>query len=89
MTTPTGKLGKHVGLPVAGYQAQWPEAVERVNANKEIEERVLRLLDELAKLPEVDKRWLATGRTEIEKGFMSVNRAVFQPGRIRLPGDGV
>ena len=76
------------GLPVAGYRAQWPEAVARVNANKEIEERVLRILDELALLPEVDKRWLAIGRTQIEKGFMAVNRAVFQPGRIRLPGDG-
>lgn len=87
MTIPEGKLGKHVGLPVAGYRAQWPQAVERVNANKEIEERVLRILDELALLPEVDKRWLQAGRTDIEKGFMSVNRAVFQPGRIRLPGD--
>ena len=89
MTTPEGKLGKHVGLPVAGYRAQWPEAVERVNANKVIEERVLRMLDELASLPKVDQRWLATGRTDIEKGFMAVNRAVFQTGRIRLPGDGV
>lgn len=77
------------GLPVSGYQALWPQAVERVNVNKEIEERVLRILDELALLPEVDKRWLSIGRTDIEKGFMAVNRAVFQPGRIRLPGDGV
>ncbi len=84
------------GLPVAGYRAQWPEAVERVNANKEIEERVLRMLDELAVVgddlggnPQIDKDWLAIGRKQIEQGFMAVNRAVFQPGRIRLPGDGV
>lgn len=74
----------HQGLPVAGYRAQAPEAVERVNANKEIEERVLRMLDDLAQVAEVDKRWLAIGRTQIEQGFMAVNRAVFQPGRVRL-----
>lgn len=78
---------KHQGLPVAGYQAQFPAAVEKVNRNKEIEERVLRLLDELALDPETDKRWLAIGRTEIERGFMSVNRSVFKPVRVRLPGD--
>lgn len=78
---------KHEGLPVAGYQSQFPAAVEKVNRNKEIEEQVLRLLDELALDPETDKRWLAIGRTEIERGFMSVNRAVFKPARIRLPGD--
>ncbi len=82
------------GLPVAGYRAQWPEEVERVNANKEIEERVLRMLDELAQTgddlggnAQVDKHWLEIGRKQIEQGFMAVNRAVFQPGRIRLPGD--
>lgn len=78
---------KHAGLPVAGYRAQWPEAVERVNVNKEIEERVLRILDDLAQMTQVDKRWLAIGRTQIEQGFMSVNRAVFRPERVVLMSD--
>lgn len=52
------------------------------------EEVVLRLLDELAKLDDVDKRWLATGRTEIEKGFMAVNRAIDPLPRLVLPGLG-
>lgn len=74
-------------LPVAGYKSQSDDNVALVNRNKEIEERVLRILDELKGLPGVDQRWLATGRTDIEKGFMSVNRAVFQPGRAKLAGE--
>jgi hypothetical protein len=77
----------HTGLPVHGYRPQPTVALERVNAMKEIEERVLRALDDLKALPETDQRWLATGRTDIEKGFMAVNRSVFKPGRVRLSED--
>lgn len=75
------------GLPVSGYRPQSEGAVDLVNANKEIEEQLLRRLDALAVREDVDKRWLQIGRTAFEQGFMAVNRAVFKPGRIRLPGD--
>jgi len=77
----------HSGLPVAGYQEQADQNVILVNANKNLEEEVLQVLDRLAEMPDTDKRWLATGRTDIEKGFMSVNRSIFKPGRVRLPTD--
>lgn len=77
----------HQGLPVAGYKPQNEFNVLRVNQNKAFEEQVLRVLDVLAQEPDVDKRWLAIGRTSIEQGFMSVNRAIFQPGRVKLEGD--
>lgn len=73
------------GLPVAGYRPQPARALELVNANKLVEERVLRILDELAAMPDLDKRWLAIGRTEIERGFMAINRAIFQPSRVEIP----
>lgn len=75
------------GLPVSGYRPQNPENIRLANVNKAIEEQVLRVLDGLAGRTDVDKRWLAIGRTHIETGFMGVNRAVFQPGRVSLPGD--
>lgn len=75
---------KHDGLPVAGYKPQNEEAVKLVNENKYAEEAVLQILDELAARDDVDKRWLAVGRTQIEQGFMAVNRAVFQPERAKL-----
>lgn len=75
---------EHAGLPVHGYRPQPAVALERVNAMKQIEERVLRALDELKEFPETDARWLQIGRTDIEKGFMAVNRAVFKPGRVEI-----
>lgn len=77
----------NAGLPVPGYRPQDENAVTRVTTNKHLEERILRVLDELGVDPDVDKRWLAIGRTAIEQGFMAVNRAIFQPARVTLPGE--
>lgn len=81
---------QHLGLPVAGYKPQNTAAVEAVNVNKALEERVLRQIDALndANNPlATDPRWLAVGRRHIEQGFMEINRAVFKPGRVKLPED--
>lgn len=80
-------MSEHKGLPVSGYRPQSSTAVETVNIHKDMEERLLRHFDMLKKLPDIDQRWLAIGRTSIEQGFMAVNRAVFQPSRVRLPDD--
>lgn len=75
---------------IKGYTAQAAAKVALVNAFKEDEERLLRKLDELYndRIREIDPRWLAIARTHINEGFMALNRAVFQPTRIRLPEDG-
>lgn len=75
---------EHTGLPVSGYRPQNSMMVDLVNTNKRVEESVLRVLDDLASLPGLDKRWLEIGRTSIEQGFMAINRAVFQPTRVEL-----
>lgn len=75
------------GLPVRGYVAQSPEAIDMVNINKEVEERLLRILDMLEQGDKVDKRWLAIGRTHIEQGFLAINRAIFKSVRTTLPED--
>lgn len=77
----------HNGLPVAGYQPQSSEAVALVNANKAAEEAILRRMDAMQGVPGFDQRWLAIARTQIEQGFMALNRAVFRPGRVSLPED--
>lgn len=85
---------KHQPLPVAGYTAQSDERVQLVNEGKELEERVMRYLDKLAKHlppPRADEdppiKWWASGRTNINTGFMQVFRAVFYPQRVKLPED--
>ena len=80
-------MSTHEPIPVLGYTGQQAAAVEQVNLHKQMEERVLRILDELKDFPGIDQRWLAVGRTSIEQGFMAVNRAVFQPGRVKLEGE--
>lgn len=72
------------GLPVKGYQPQSDAKIELVNINKEVEENVLRILDNMSTVTEIDQRWLAIGRTKIEEGFMAINRAVFRPQRIKF-----
>lgn len=80
-------MTEHTGLPVAGYQPQSDGRVELVNQNKEIEELCLRTLDALEQWDEVDRRWLAIGRTGLEQAFMAINRSIFRPSRVRLPRD--
>lgn len=77
----------HIGLPVSGYQKQSDERIELVNANKATEERLLRFMDELVSSGIGDPRWTAIARTNLEQGFMALNRAIFQPSRVKLPGD--
>lgn len=91
-------MTEHQGLPVSGYQPQSDEKVALVNRFKEMEERLLRVIDALgaqnANMPNAngtfsaaDPRWLAIARTHFQEGFMALNRCVFQPKRISLPED--
>lgn len=78
---------QHAGLPVAGYKPQSNSNVEQVNSNKRTEEALLRVCDALKDDHRVDQRWLSIARTSFEQGFMAMNRAIFKPGRVTLPGD--
>lgn len=77
-------MTEHQPLPVAGYKPQNEESVSLVNSNKREEELALRNIDSLAERSDVDKRWLAIGRTHIEQAYMAINRAIFQPTRVKL-----
>lgn len=75
---------EHKGLPVQGYRTQPESNIQLVNENKVAEEKILRTIDSLVDNPEIDKRWLAIARTNIEQGFMALNRSIFKPERIEL-----
>lgn len=75
-------------LPVAGYTNQSQDRVELVNANKALEERVLRAIDQHKMLGDLlDQRCVAIAYTHIQDAFMWLNRSIFQPQRISLPED--
>ena len=95
-------LMSYPGTPkVHGYQPQSDAKVALVNRFKEMEERLLRELDAMygqmvpnpdpnhpaAEVAKYDMRWAAVARTHFQEGFMALNRAVFQPQRIKLPED--
>lgn len=83
-------MASHEGLPVAGYRPQDDEAVELINHFKSVEEQLLRHIDVMRDSvadPRFDQRWLSIAQTQLEQGFMALNRAVFCPSCIRLPGD--
>ncbi len=77
------------GLPVSGYRPQSDANIALVNEFKADEERLLRKIDALygALSIHYDQRWLSIARTHFQEGFMALNRAVFQPQRIKLPED--
>lgn len=71
----------HEPMPVDGYTKQSQASIDLVNRNKHIEELVLRRIDELRGLG-ADARLCAMAKTQIEIGFMCLNRAIFMPERI-------
>ncbi len=80
-------MSMHEGLPVPGYRPQTTTAIDQVTENKIMEERLLRVIDRFRDSGQADLRWLAMARTDLERGFMALNRAIFQPARIALPED--
>jgi hypothetical protein len=77
------------GLPVSGYRPQSQESIALVNENKRLEEMVLQQIDKHRDYSDnpvavYDQRWVALARTQIEQGFMALNRAVFKPERVKL-----
>lgn len=80
----------HKPLPVAGYTPQSRSNVDLVNEGKQLEERVLRYIEKVeSHIPAGEqRRFLVTGKTDIQKGWMMVYRAVFNPSRVVLPEDG-
>lgn len=80
-------MTEHNGLPVSGYNSQSELNVAVVNKNKEIEEVAIRFAEAIRDNPEYDGRMAALAITNIQQGFMWLNRAVFQPSRVELPED--
>ena len=80
-------MADHNGLPVAGYRPQGDDKVAAVNVNKELEERLLRRIDALRAEGKHDGRMLALAFTGVQDACMWLNRAIFQPARVKLPED--
>jgi hypothetical protein len=72
---------------IKGYTPVSETNRAEVNRNKDLEEVILRRIDKLYDDDVFDARWLAIARTNIEQGFMALNRAIMRPQRVMLPGE--
>lgn len=64
---------------IKGYRELTPLDIERMNWVKVQGGDLGKLIDTLEKIPEVDKRWLAIARTDLQKGLMALTRAIAKP----------
>lgn len=81
-------MSEQVTTPkILGYTSVSEDTATSVNENKQLEEIIVRRIEAFQKDPNTDKRQLALSATHIEDAFMHMNRALYKPTRVKLPGD--
>ena len=61
------------------YRYLSQQEIDLMNEGKALAEQVGLYIDKLQALDSTDKRWVATGKTDLQKGFMSAIRSIAQP----------
>jgi hypothetical protein len=64
---------------ITGYRELSLDELSNINIVKAIADQVGTTLDILDGTKDVDKRWLAIARTDLQKGFMSLVRSIAKP----------
>ena len=64
---------------VKGYRKLSEAEIQLMNEGKELGIKYGKFIEQLEQNPEVDKRWLAIGKTDIQKGQMAVIRSIAKP----------
>lgn len=64
---------------IKGYRELTQSEIQTMNDCKYLAEDVGKVINELEKIPSIDKRWLAIAKTDLQKGFMSLVRSIAQP----------
>lgn len=64
---------------IKGYRDLTQEEIDLMNEAKTLAEQVGEYITKLQNTHGLDQRWIATGKTDLQKGFMSIIRGVAQP----------
>ena len=64
---------------IKGYRDLSQQEIDLMNEGKALAEQVGLYIDKLQALDSTDKRWVATGKTDLQKGFMSAIRSIAKP----------
>jgi len=55
------------------------EEIQLTNTIKSVAEQVGSLFTDMEKISDIDKRWLAIAKTDLQKGFMALVRSIAKP----------
>ncbi len=64
---------------IKGYRDLSQEEIDAMNACKALAISVGGAIEHLEQQPDIDKRWLAIAKTDLQKGFMSLIRSIAKP----------
>ena len=64
---------------IKGYRDLSKEEIDLMNEAKELAEKCGNLVQKMKAVKTNDQRWIATGATDLQKGFMCIIRGVAQP----------
>ena len=64
---------------VTGYRQLSEIEARQMNVVKQVAEKVGEMVEVLKADPTLDKRWLAIGETDLQKGFMAIVRSIARP----------
>lgn len=64
---------------IKGYRDLSQEEIDLMNVCKMLASEVGNTIEKLESVNNIDKRWLAIAKTDLQKGFMSLIRAIAQP----------
>jgi len=64
---------------IKGYRELSQEEIDLMNDVKSVGIVLQELFDKLEAMHEVDKRWLAIGKTDLQKGLMATTRSIARP----------
>jgi hypothetical protein len=64
---------------IKGYRDLSQEEIDAMNNVKNLGESLGLLIDDLETMPNVDMRWVAIGKTDLQKGIMALVRSIAKP----------
>tara|TARA_Y100001933_G_scaffold223239_1_gene234688 strand:- start:291 stop:515 length:225 start_codon:yes stop_codon:yes gene_type:complete len=64
---------------IKGYRELSQAEIDAMNAVKEKAAEVGELVHELEQNEELDQRWVAIAKTDLQKGFMAATRSIAKP----------
>jgi hypothetical protein len=64
---------------IKGYRDLSQAEIDSMNDAKALAEKVGVLVEQLQSQDGLDQRWIATAKTDLQKGFMSLIRGIAQP----------